>query len=96
MTLFDQGETLFKVLSDKTRLKILNRIHHGEQCGCDLLEGLDIAQPTLSHHLKVLKSHGLIKGTKEKTKVKYTLDETMKETVKTLFTRIMDKTPTQC
>src|SRR5215212_5393910 len=51
----------FKALSDPARVTILNRIATGgEACTCLLTEPLRLSQPTVSHHLKVLKEAGLI------------------------------------
>jgi ArsR family transcriptional regulator len=51
----------FKALSDPARLTILNRIAtEGETCTCLLTQPLGLSQPTVSHHLKVLKDAGLI------------------------------------
>ena len=35
-------------------------LQHGEKCGCELLEELNITQPTLSHHMKILADSGLV------------------------------------
>ena len=45
---------VFKALSDANRLKILSMLSSGEICACRILEALDITQPTLSHHMKIL------------------------------------------
>jgi ArsR family transcriptional regulator, arsenate/arsenite/antimonite-responsive transcriptional repressor len=66
-------EKNLKVLADKTRLLILRQIADGEHCGCDLITHLDITQPTLSHHLKVLKKSGFIEGVKIGQKINYQL-----------------------
>jgi ArsR family transcriptional regulator len=51
----------FKALADPARVTILNRIAtEGETCTCLLTEPLGLSQPTVSHHLKVLKEAGLI------------------------------------
>ena len=51
----------FKALSDPARVAIVNRIAGaGEVCNCQLTEPLGLSQPTVSHHLKVLKDAGLI------------------------------------
>jgi ArsR family transcriptional regulator len=51
----------FKALSDPARVTILNRIAtEGETCTCLLTGPLGLSQPTVSHHLKVLKDAGLI------------------------------------
>ena len=43
-----------KAMSDANRLKIIEMLTSGEKCGCELLEELQVTQPTLSHHMKVL------------------------------------------
>jgi len=57
----------FKALADPARLRLLSLIANadsGEACACDLVEPLDRAQPTVSHHLSLLVSAGLV--TREK------------------------------
>ena len=52
-----------KVLADPTRLRLLSLIQSqpsGEACVCNLTEPLDLTQPTISHHLKVLLDAGLV------------------------------------
>ena len=56
---------LFHALSDETRLEILEKLRRGEQCVCDLQDGLDAAQSRLSFHLRVLKEAGLVIDRKE-------------------------------
>lgn len=51
----------FKALSDPARVSIVNRIAgQGEVCTCQLTGRLGLSQPTVSHHLRVLKEAGLI------------------------------------
>jgi ArsR family transcriptional regulator len=51
----------FKALSDPARVSIVNRIAgEGELCTCHLTGPLGLSQPTVSHHLRVLKEAGLI------------------------------------
>lgn len=45
---------IIKALADENRLAILQLLKSGEKCGCVLLEELNITQPTLSHHMKIL------------------------------------------
>lgn len=54
--------TLFKALSDPNRVLILNRLlaHHDPVCLCELNEGLDLSQPTVSFHVKKLVSAGIL------------------------------------
>jgi ArsR family transcriptional regulator len=57
----------FGVLADPTRLRLLSLIAaQGEACAaCDLVEPLGVSQPTVSHHLKVLREAGLVESRKE-------------------------------
>jgi DNA-binding transcriptional ArsR family regulator len=56
---------LFAALGDPVRLRLLSLVADaGEVCSCDLLESLDRAQPTVSHHTKILAAAGLIVGEK--------------------------------
>lgn len=56
----------FGVLSDPTRLRLLSLIAAaGEACAaCDLVEPIGVSQPTVSHHLKVLREAGLVESEK--------------------------------
>ncbi len=65
---------LMKVLADETRLRILVMLTKGELCACKILEEFKITQPTLSHHMKTLKSSGLVISRREGVWMKYTLD----------------------
>jgi ArsR family transcriptional regulator, arsenate/arsenite/antimonite-responsive transcriptional repressor len=64
----------FGALSDPARLRLLSLIAaqpDGEVCACDLVTPLGRSQPTVSHHLKVLREAGLIEGDKRGTWVWY-------------------------
>ena len=56
---------IFKALCDENRIRILKLLRTGEKCGCRLLEELNVAQPTLSHHMKILCDSGIVVGRKE-------------------------------
>lgn len=56
---------IFKAMSDKNRLLILDMLSCGELCACDIMDGLNLTQPTISHHMKVLQKCGLVEGRKE-------------------------------
>lgn len=58
---------LLKAVADPTRLQLLSLVRAGESneaCVCDLTDALELSQPTVSHHLKVLVDAGLL--TREK------------------------------
>jgi ArsR family transcriptional regulator, arsenate/arsenite/antimonite-responsive transcriptional repressor len=57
---FELLSVRFKALADPTRLAIVNRLaSKGDTCVCEL-DSLGLSQPTISHHLKVLREAGLI------------------------------------
>ena len=59
---FREDVKKIKALTDENRLAIMLALQHGEKCGCDLLEELNITQPTLSHHMKILADSGLVRS----------------------------------
>ena len=66
----------FKAMGDPTRLRLLSLVaahENGEACVCDLNEPLDLSQPTVSHHLKILVDAGLLTRTKRGTWSYYAL-----------------------
>lgn len=66
---------VFKALSDINRLKIIDILSCGELCACDLIEGLGLTQPTISHHMKILKQAGLINSMKKGKWTIYSLNK---------------------
>ena len=56
---------IFKALGDENRIRILKMLRGGEKCACKLLDELNISQPTLSHHMKILCDSGIVKGRKD-------------------------------
>ncbi|HEY4412408.1 MAG TPA: metalloregulator ArsR/SmtB family transcription factor [Gaiellaceae bacterium] len=73
----DERETLaarFKALSDPTRVAILNRLAATDcVCVCDFVASLELSQPTISHHLKVLRDAGLVESSRRGTWAYYRL-----------------------
>jgi DNA-binding transcriptional ArsR family regulator len=67
---------VFKALSDETRLCILEKLARagGAQCACQVETCCDLAQPTISHHLKVLREAGLIVGERRGTWIYYSIN----------------------
>src|SRR6478736_8235577 len=64
----------FRALADPTRVSIVNRLAAADECCvCDLTEAFDLSQPTVSHHLKVLKDAGLVESTRRGTWAYYRL-----------------------
>lgn len=71
-----QRALVFKALADPNRLRLLSMVkagESGESCVCDLTEPLDLGQPTVSHHLKILVDAGLLHREKRGTWAYYSL-----------------------
>ena len=65
---------ILRALGESTRLQIFEMLRNGTLCGCKILEQLNITQPTLSHHMKVLCDCGLIKAEKDWKWTYYSID----------------------
>ena len=75
-----QFASLFKGLADETRLEILGLLAaaQGEVCACHIEEHIKhLSQPTISHHLKLLREEGLVTAERRGTWVYYTLDKSL-------------------
>ena len=75
MNKFEEAAKIFKAFCDPNRLMILEILKDGEQCACKLLEQLNIGQPTLSHHMKILCDSGIVIGRKEGKWMHYSISE---------------------
>ena len=64
---------VMKALSDPNRVKILKMLQRRELCVCEIRAALEIAQPTVSSHLKVLEDADLVRSRKEGLWVIYSL-----------------------
>ena len=65
---------MFKALGDPVRLRLLSLVashEGGEACVCDISDTFDLSQPTISHHLKVLRQAGLLDCERRGTWVYY-------------------------
>jgi ArsR family transcriptional regulator len=65
---------LFRALGDETRLRLLEQLHGGEQCVCDLTDELEASQSRLSFHLKALKDAGLVTDRRDGRWVYYAIN----------------------
>ena len=73
---------MFKAFCDENRLKILQLLRDGEKCACKLLEEMQITQPTLSHHMKILCDSGVVVGRKEGKWMHYSISGEGIETIR--------------
>ncbi|MCJ7458201.1 MAG: autorepressor SdpR family transcription factor [candidate division Zixibacteria bacterium] len=65
---------LFKAFSDPTRREIMDLLKQKDQTPSEILEKIEVSQPTLSHHLDILKRANLITGEREGQFIKYSLN----------------------
>ncbi|QVJ01752.1 helix-turn-helix transcriptional regulator [Nocardiopsis eucommiae] len=94
-TPLDEGEAselarVFKALGDPVRLRLLSMIatpDGGEVCVCDLTPAFDLSQPTISHHLKLLREAGLITAERRGTWVYYRLVPAATDRLAAVLTR---------
>jgi ArsR family transcriptional regulator len=64
----------FKALADPARVALIARLSHGEEvCVCHLVEGSELSQPTISHHLGILRRAGFVTSRRKGTWAYYRL-----------------------
>ena len=63
-----------KALADDTRQKILEMLVEGEKCVSDIVDAFDMSQPTISHHLGILRQFNLVSSRREGKQVFYALN----------------------
>ncbi|GAA2688794.1 MULTISPECIES: helix-turn-helix transcriptional regulator [Actinosynnema] len=86
---------VFKALGDPVRLRLLSMIAAragGEVCVCELTPAFDLSQPTVSHHLKLLREAGLVDSERRGTWVYYRLRPETTDRLAALLTRPAERT----
>lgn len=66
---------VFRAFCDENRLQVLEMLRSGEKCTCFLLDRLQISQPTLSHHMKILCESGIVDSWKDGKWIHYFISE---------------------
>ncbi len=70
----DPDVLLLQAAADPTRLAILRQLAlAGPVCACDIAAGFDVTQPTVSHHLRILREAGWISGERRGTWIWYSI-----------------------
>ena len=65
---------LLQAIADPLRLRIVRQLAQvGRVCACDIAAGYEVSQPTISHHLKVLRESGLVTSERRASWVYYQL-----------------------
>lgn len=81
---------IFKAFCDENRIKILQLLSHGEKCACMLLEEMNVTQPTLSHHMKILCDSGIVEGRKDGKWMYYSISKEGTEYARKCFDILTD------
>ena len=93
---------MFKALGDPVRLRLLSLIasHPGGQaCVCEISSSFDVSQPTISHHLKMLRSAGLLDCERRGTWVYYWVIPTVLQQLSSVLNvndRVIETSPQCC
>ena len=64
---------VMKAMSDPSRIKILKLLQNKKLCVCELQALLELSQPTISKHLRLLEDAGMVEGCRDKLWVNYSL-----------------------
>ena len=82
---------VFKAFCDENRLRILEMLQSGEKCACILLEKMDISQPTLSHHMRILCESGMVSSRKDGKWMHYSICDDGRNYAMDLLRRLTEK-----
>ena len=89
-TLVDPDVRLFQALADPTRLAILRELAGSpEVCACDFTTCCDVRQPTVSHHLRVLREAGVIESERRGTWIFYRLAPAVADRLRALASELI-------
>ena len=91
------GVSLLKCICDKTRFEILDLLQKNEElCVNDLVEKLEKNQPLVSHHLKILKKHGIVKSREQGKKSMYAISNDQLSELISNVTKTSKEIPILC
>lgn len=87
---------MLKAIADENRLQMINLLSCENLCSCHFVNILEISQPNVSHHLKILKEAGLIKASKRGRWIDYSLNEENVALIKNELNNILEKCDENC
>lgn len=80
---------MLQALADPVRLSIVRQLSsHGTVCACDFSACGDVSQPTVSHHLKVLREAGVVTAERRGTWIYYCLDASVADRLRELASNL--------
>jgi len=80
---------VWSAIADPTRRKILQLLRHGELSAGDIAVNFDLSQPTVSHHLSVLKQAELVKSRKDEQRIIYSINTSVVEDLMSFFSGLI-------
>ncbi len=72
---YETYSTIFKALSDETRLRIVDMLSCSELSACDILHSFSLSQSTLSYHMKILVEAGIVRSRRDGLWTRYSICE---------------------
>jgi ArsR family transcriptional regulator len=81
----DRIVSLGKALSDPARVRILNLLLSSEACVCELVDALEMGQSSVSNHLQVLRTVGVVQARRKRTWVIYSLSPETRPVIQSAF-----------
>jgi DNA-binding transcriptional ArsR family regulator len=72
---YDEAGELFRALASSVRIALVSELAEGERCVHELVESLDLPQPLISQHLRVLRGADLVEGVRRGREVAYRLTD---------------------
>ena len=72
---YEADAKIFKALADENRLRIMDMLVESGKCASDLLDMLELSQPTLSHHMRILWEAGLVNKVKDGRWIRYAISD---------------------
>lgn len=82
----------FKALADPTRREILTMLSKGDMSAGEIADQFNMTKPSISHHLGILKTAGLVINIREGQNIIYSLNTTVFQEVSMWFINFMQKT----
>ena len=77
-----------KALCDPTRIRVMAALRNGELCVCELVDGLEISQSSLSSHLQICREVGVVTTRKESRWIYYSLSTRYAPLIETIFAEL--------
>ncbi|MBZ4663117.1 MAG: winged helix-turn-helix transcriptional regulator [Caloramator sp.] len=86
---------ILKALSDENRIKIIKMLSCCDMCVCDICDNLNLSQPAVSHHLKILSDAGILNTQRKGKWIFYSINRDTFDYLQNEITKLLEK-PIEC